>query len=127
MAFALPLALPVHAQFPSAGCCPTSTPLIPLFCPHTVGTAHSAAALAGQLEAAICATDHYERKHELEASTPICATKEALMAVTLPSSEENLHSTILGPTVNLLNFPYSVLGLYLILSDNPDMDLCSAM
>ena len=27
----------------------------------------------------------------------------------------------------VLNFPYSVLGLYLILSDNPDMDLCSAM
>ena len=27
----------------------------------------------------------------------------------------------------LLNFPYSVLELYLILSDNPDMDLCSAM
>ena len=30
-------------------------------------------------------------------------------------------------TLSLLNFPYSVLGLYLILSDNPDMDLCSAM
>ena len=39
--FALPLVLPVRAQFPSAGCCPSSTPLIPLFRPHTVGTTHS--------------------------------------------------------------------------------------
>ena len=49
--------------------------------------------------------------------------------VTDGTGMRNIPNFIFGSIelVYMLNFPYSVLGLYLILSDNPDMDLCSAM